>query len=113
MARKNRDKSRYLNITDPSPEPRTTPIAPIAMTDDVNLGRFRAVRQIATVVGQTGPAPKPLRKTKMVTNNGDLVKEAKKAPKNIMPIPINIAGQRVNRMGTTVISNLPTTSPVQ
>ena len=113
MAGKNRDESRYLNITDPNPEPRATPTAPIAMTDDVNLGRFRAVRQIATVVGQTGPAPKPLRKTKTVANKGDWVKEAKKAPKNIMPIPINIAGQRVKRTGTTVITNRPRTSPVQ
>ena len=112
-AGKNRAGLRYLSITEPSPEPIATPTAPTAITDEVNLGRFRATRQIATIVGQKGPAPKPLKKTKTVANNGERVKEAKRALMLITAIPVNIAGQSVKRPGITVTANRPKTSPIQ
>jgi hypothetical protein len=107
------EKSRYLNKTAPSPDPSTTPIAPIAITDEVNRGRFLAAWQIATVVGHRGPDPKPLRKTKTVANDGENVKVTKKALTHMILIPINIAGQRVKRLGITVTANRPKISPIQ
>ena len=113
MAGKNREESRYLNIPEPIAEPTTAPTEPMEITEEVNFGRFRIVWQIATVMGQMGPEPKPQRKIKILTNIGEKVKEANNELTNIITTHVKNAGQRVKRAGKKIIADRPKTNPIQ